>query len=30
MEVAGEAPFTESFFVNQRKAMPVLLGPRDH
>ena len=30
MEVAGDAPFTESFFVNQRKSLPVRLGPRAH
>lgn len=28
MEIIGEAPFTESFFVNQRKRLPVRLGPR--
>ncbi|GCD88116.1 cytochrome P450 [Nocardioides sp. LS1] len=28
MEIAGEAPFTESYFVNQRKSLPVRLGPR--
>jgi cholest-4-en-3-one 26-monooxygenase len=30
MELDGDAPFTESFFVNQRKAMKVRLGPRAH
>lgn len=28
MEIIGDAPFTESFFVNQRKSLPVRLGPR--
>ena len=28
MEIIGDAPFTESYFVNQRKALPVRLGPR--
>lgn len=28
MEAIGEAPFTESFFINQRKTLPVRLGPR--
>ncbi|MFI1434326.1 cytochrome P450 [Streptomyces lydicus] len=28
MEIAGDAPFTASFFVNQRQALPVQLGPR--
>ena len=27
MEIVGETPFTESFFVNQRKRLPVRLGP---
>jgi cholest-4-en-3-one 26-monooxygenase len=27
MEIIGDAPFTESFFINQRKALPVRLGP---
>jgi cholest-4-en-3-one 26-monooxygenase len=28
MELAGEAPYVESFFVNQRRVLPVRLGPR--
>lgn len=28
MEVVGDAPFAESFFINQRKQLPVRLGPR--
>ncbi len=28
MEVAGDAPFAESFFINQRTTLPVRLGPR--
>lgn len=28
MEIAGEAPFTASFFVNQRQSLPVRLSPR--
>ncbi|MER6073972.1 cytochrome P450 [Streptomyces sp. NPDC001817] len=28
MEIAGDAPFTASFFVNQRQTLPVRLGPR--
>ena len=28
MELAGPAPFTESFFANQHKSLPVRLGPR--
>ncbi|GAB3857653.1 cytochrome P450 [Nocardioides maradonensis] len=28
MEITGDAPFTESYFVNQRKTLPVRLGPR--
>ncbi|GAB2459331.1 cytochrome P450 family protein [Jatrophihabitans fulvus] len=28
MQVIGDAPFTQSFFVNQRKSLPVRLGPR--
>jgi cholest-4-en-3-one 26-monooxygenase len=27
MEIIGEAPFTESYFVNQRKTLPVRLAP---
>jgi cholest-4-en-3-one 26-monooxygenase len=29
MEIIGAAPFAESFFVNQHKALPVRLGPRN-
>jgi cholest-4-en-3-one 26-monooxygenase len=28
MEIIGDAPFTESYFVNQRTSLPVRLGPR--
>lgn len=28
MEIAGDAPFTASFFANQRQSLPVRLGPK--
>lgn len=28
MEIVGDAPHAESFFINQLKALPVRLGPR--